>query len=473
MNTLQKIAANTLVQIAGKAIGTLIGVVTIAIVTRALGPSGFGQFATIIAFLQVFGTLTDLGLNVMCVQLLAERERERERILGNLLTLRFLSAIFFLGGAVLLSLLFPYPAIVKAGIALTSLSFLAIVLHQIFVGFFQDRLRTDLSTIAEITGRLALLVITLIAVWMGKGLLGVLLAVVVSNILQLFIGFGFARAKIHICPRIDFVFWREVLARSWPIGLSVALTLLYLRMDTVVLSLYRSEAEVGWYGAAYRVIEVFTQIPFLFMGVVLPVLTRFWKKKERLEFYSLIQKAFDALSFLGIPLFAGSLFLAVPVMKLVAGSEFAPSGAYLKVLILALLFVFMSALFSYTIVAINAQRRMVFGYGLSAVLTLIGYFVFIPIYGAWAAAWLTVFSEGLVAGYAFLIVMRRSGFRVKFGRFGKALLASAGMALVLFALHGFGLLIPLCLGAATYVIILYGLGGFSKRFVFELMSVNK
>lgn len=471
MTTFQKIAANTLVQIAGKAIGTLIGVVTVAIITRHLGPTGFGQFTTVIAFLQVAATLADFGLNVMTVQLLAEHGgSERDRVFGNLLAMRLTSAVVLLGGAVVLSLFFPYPALVKAGIALTSLSFLSIVLNQIFVGFFQDRLKTQFASLAEVIGRVILLITTIIAVQFGASVLSVLGALVVANTAQLLVSALLARRHVQIRLQWEFAWWKAVIHRAWPIGLSVALTLLYLRTDTVILSLYRDATEVGFYGAAYRVIDVFTQLPFLFVGVVLPVLTRLWKGNDRAGFNRLVQRSFDILVAAVIPLAVGGLLLSEEVMVLVAGKEFAVSGAYLSILLWALVFVFSSALFSYTIVAIDAQRRMVFGYGLSALLTLVGYFFFIPRYGAFAAAWLTVFSEAIVAMYAAFVVVRRGKVPISLTRASKVVAASACMAIVLALLRGFGLWLPLFGGVITYIAVLVGLGGVQKSAVKELLG---
>lgn len=471
MTTLQKIAANTLVQIAGKAIGTLIGVVTIAIITRHLGPAGFGQFTTVIAFLQVAATLADFGLNVMTVQLLAEHGSfDRERVFGNLLAMRLVSATTLLGGAVVASWFFPYPVIVKIGIALTSLSFLGIVLNQIFVGFFQDRLKTQFASLAEVVGRVVMLVGTVAAVRFGASVLSVLGALVVANAVQLLASALLARRHVRIRLQWDFAWWKVVIRRAWPIGLSVALTLLYLRTDTVILSLYRDATEVGFYGAAYRVIDVFTQLPFLFVGVALPVLARLWKAQDRRGFNQLVQRSLDVLLAFVIPLAVGGIFLSREVMTLVAGDAFVVSGTYLSILLWAIVFVFASALFSYTIVAIDAQRRMVFGYGVSALLTLIGYFLFIPRYGALAAAWLTVFSEAIVAVYAAFVVVRRGKVRISFARVSKVLAASACMALVLALLRGFGLWLPLFGGVITYIAVLVGLGGVQKSAVRELLK---
>jgi O-antigen/teichoic acid export membrane protein len=57
-----KIAYNTIAQIIGKALATILGLVAVVIMARYLGRQGFGAYTTIITFLSFFGILADLGL---------------------------------------------------------------------------------------------------------------------------------------------------------------------------------------------------------------------------------------------------------------------------------------------------------------------------------------------------------------------------------------------------------------------------
>ena len=50
MNLKKRVAQNTIIQIIGKAVSTLLGVAALALMTRYLGTNGFGQYSTIITF---------------------------------------------------------------------------------------------------------------------------------------------------------------------------------------------------------------------------------------------------------------------------------------------------------------------------------------------------------------------------------------------------------------------------------------
>ncbi len=55
-------------------------------------------------------------------------------------------------------------------------------------------------------------------------------------------------------------------------------------------------------------------------------------------------------------------------------------------------------------VAVKKQKIMTLAYLVVAVVAIVGYVLYIPIYGAWAAAWVTLLSESLIGLFAFIVV---------------------------------------------------------------------
>ncbi|MBU0649306.1 oligosaccharide flippase family protein [Patescibacteria group bacterium] len=478
MSLTHKIAWNTIVQIVGKIISTIIGLITIALMARYLGREGFGGYTTIIAFLQIFGILVDFGLTLMTVQMISERADDRKRndkILSNIFTLRLISAVTFLGIAPLVAMFFPYPAVVKLGIALTSLSFLFISLNQLLTGVFQKHLRMDKITLSEILGRVGLLAAVALFIFLGKGLLWIMAAVVLGSFINFVFNWFFARSYASIKLAFNWPVWREAIGRSWPIGISIAFNLLYFKADTVILSIFRSQAEVGLYGAPYRVLEVLITFPFMFVGVLMPFFARWLKEKKHDDFKKLAQQGFDFMAIIAWPMVFGALVLATPVMVFVAGNEFAESGPILKILILATAVIYLSVLFSHIIVALNKQRKMILGYVATAVVALILYFFLIPAYGMYAAAWITVFSEAMIAAVTFIVAYLTLKWRPSFGISNRALFSAILMAALIYLLSAYlaNVLVLIAVGALIYFIMLYILGGIPKQLVSEILKLRR
>lgn len=89
----------------------------------------------------------------------------------------------------------------------------------------------------------------------------------------------------HRYVRISFIFdasvWKDIIQRSWPLIITIVLNLVYLKADILILSLFKSQADVGLYGAAYRVIDVLVTIPFMIGGTILPILLLVGNQKIR------------------------------------------------------------------------------------------------------------------------------------------------------------------------------------------------
>ncbi|NCF75328.1 MAG: oligosaccharide flippase family protein, partial [Xanthomonadaceae bacterium] len=141
MRLTQKIAYNTIIQTIGKFISLSLGVVAFGIMTRYLGTERFGQYTTVVAFLQFFAILADMGLMLITVQMISRPNIDEEKILSNIFTLRFFASIAFFSIAPIVSLFFPYPKIVKIAISIFTISFFFLSLIQVLTGLFQKKLK--------------------------------------------------------------------------------------------------------------------------------------------------------------------------------------------------------------------------------------------------------------------------------------------------------------------------------------------
>ncbi len=478
VNLSAKVFYNTVVQIVSKIIATILGLVAVAIITRYLGIIGFGEYTTIITFLSVFGILADLGLTLVTTAMISQPGADEGRILNNLFTLRLVSAVFFLALAPLTIIFFPYGPEVKLGVAVAVFSFFFIALNQIFIGLFQKKLRMDKVSIAEIFGRLVLIIGVVLAVKLNLGLLGIIFATVFAsavNFLLLFIfSWRFVRLKIQFDPLI----WKEIIRKTWPLAITIAFNLIYLKADILILSLIKTPGEVGIYGAAYKVIDVLVTIPFMFAGIILPVLTINWAGGNRESFKRVLQKSFDFMMILAVPLVVGTQFLAKEVMVIVAGEEFAAAGSVLKILVLAAWAIFFGCIFSHAIIALDKQKKIIGAYFFTSITALAGYLFFIPRFSYLGAAWVTVYSEIFIALVAFCLIYKYAGFFFNLKILFKSILASAIMAAFLFFLPAWfykgagGLFLTLGFSAAVYFMALYFFRGITREEILALLNRN-
>ena len=473
MSVTRKIARNTIVQMGAKVISTILGLITIGLLTRYLGQEGFGHYSTIMGFLQFFGIMVDFGLTLTTAQMMSDPRYQEEKVFANILSLRVISATLFLGLAPLVSLLFPYEPFVKSGIAFMTLSFFFISLVQVFLGFYQKHLQLKYVAAAEIGGRIFLFAAVLVALWLDYGLFGMLAAIMLSNAVQVIMLWLPAKKFTPIKFEIDRAMYKAIFVTTWPIALSIGLSLIYVKSDIIILSLYRPAWEVGLYGAAYKVLDVLMVFPFLFAGMLLPLMTTFWKLNDISAFKRLFQQGFDTMILTAIPLVVGTYFVGHDVMALVAGEEFRAAGTLLQLLILGLFFIFFQAMFSHAIVAIDKQKSTIFAYAITAAIGLSGYFILIPSMGALGAAITTVVTEGIVACLVVFMTIKFTGLRPNMTRLKAALLSSAGMTALLWLTTDWHVLLRVIIAVVAYGALLFLTKGISKTFLLDIMTLRK
>lgn len=477
MSVARALAWNTGVQVLGKVVSTAFGVAIVGLMTRYLGTEGFGAYSTGNAFLQIFALFIDLGLNVTLVAMLGERAGDtayERRCSSAIFTLRLVMALVTFGFlAPAAAFLFPYPLVTKLAIVVLSGSFLFPVLNQIVIGVEQRHMKMHTAAIAENLGRAVLLIGLLASRQLGWGLLAIMAFVTIASAVNFFMNLFAARRYGSFAWNWDPAFWKIALKRSWPIGLSIMFGLIYFKADTLILSLVRPQAEVGIYGAAYRVLEILITIPFMYAGVLLPLLSKAWATQNRERFAQLISRSIDVTSLLIAPLIAATLVLGPRIMTLVAGPEFAESGEILRVLILAIGVIYFNTVFSHAIVAIDAQRKMLPVYIAVAVVILAGYVLFIPAYGMLAAAWLTVLSELLVGLGSLIISYRTAPFTFQPKTTLAATAAAIVMGLVVQQMITQPIYAPIAAGAVVYVALAYLFGGVSKATLKEIFAAKK
>ena len=295
MRLAARVAYNTLAQLTGKIVSAGLGLVAVGVMTRYLGQSGFGEFTTVIAFASTFAIIADLGLSLVTTQMINRPGANQEEALGNLLSFRLISALLIIGLAPLTVWFFPYSQAIKVGVAVVSWSYLFFSFNQIFVSLFQKELKTHLVAIAEVISRAVLLVIVILTAWRDWGLSGVLWSMVASNIINVSWHYFFARRLAKFSWQFSWRVWKQIISRSWPLLTTIVLNLVYLKADVLILSLIKPQAEVGLYGAAYRVVDVLVALPFMFAGLMLPILVKHWTGGAKDNFKFVAQKVFNVI----------------------------------------------------------------------------------------------------------------------------------------------------------------------------------
>lgn len=476
MNISAKIAYNTFIQVFGKVIATFLSLIALMLITRYLGPKGFGEYTTAFTFVSIFAICADFGLTLVTSRLLSSPDADEKKIIGNLFGLRIVLAVGLVGLAPILIFVFPYSWAVKQAVLISSAAFIFPLLNQVFVGFFQKKLNLTYVALAEILNRVVFLIVVVISVQKNYGLTGIMLGLTAAALISFLTHLYFAKKETIVKPAWDWHFWKKILRASWPLAVTIVFNLIYLKADTLILSLLKSQQEVGLYGAAYRIIEVLSSLPFIFAGLILPILSSAWLASDPEKYRKVLQKSFNLTIIAVFPLVIGGQFLSSGIISIMAGQGYTAASGILQILVVAVGFVFISCLFTHALIAIDQQKKIIWAYAFTSISSLALYFWLIPRYSYYGAAVATVYSELTITVAAIYFVRRYSDFRPKLKIIAKALAASLVMALFLYLVpatfrnSNLGTMILIVVGAIVYLISLYTLKGIDKNDLESLIN---
>lgn len=465
----RRIFYNTLTQTLGKVFATLIGIITVALLSQHLQEKGFGQYSTVVAFMGLFGIMADWGLYLFVVREISKPGSDHPKILSNALGLRLTTALVFLLLGAGLAFFLPYEPVVKKTMFVGVAAFLFVSLNQVLLGIFQKHLVQHLAVFAETIGRAINLALVYLFIQGSWSLPFFMLALVAGNaahfLLVLVLARRYERFGIEFNPSV----WKNILANTWPLVFAVILNLLYFKTDTIILSLFHSQEAVGIYSLPYKILEGLLAFPAMFVGLVMPVLSRTASVAWG-EFRQVLQRAFDALLLLGIMIVVTTYFYAGPVIDLLKGKrEYLDSPNLLRILILSAATIFLGTLFGYAVVAINKQKAMIKGYLSGAIVGLVLYFLLIPRFSYWGAAWATLATEVVVASYAYYLVRQGSGQKISLRILPQA--TPAILALVLFyKFLSFQWITQIFFGVLLYIGVLLLFRAVPMQFVRELIK---
>ncbi len=374
---------------------------------RRLAAADYGKFSYALALATIVETVMDIGLGHVTVRAVARDREAAGRIFRDVLGLKLVWV--GIGLALLLAvapLLRSERDVVTACYLLGCSSAIRSYLLTVR-GLLQGLNRFGLEAATVLADRLLLLLLGGAALLLGYGLFGLCVSFIVARILM----FGgvtmmVSRVAGSPVPTFDLAVWRDMQAAALSLGFFMIALNLYTYIDTVILGVMRSDAETGWYAAAYRVYEGLTYAPAVLASVLTPRLSYLFVH-DRLALRSLFVKALLLAAALGVVLGGAGVWLAGPVVTLLFGQAYAMSGAPLQILSGGAVFVFCTWILHAAAIATNLDRRLLVttavGLGSNVVLNLL----FIPSWGIQGAAGATVIAEAITVALLLVQVRRR------------------------------------------------------------------
>jgi len=326
---------------------------------------------------------------------------------------------------------------------------------------FEDN---ELNYLGFVLHKILLLGLIVVTIKLKMGLIGFVIAHLVSNVLLWnFYHLVVIRLYARIPLRIDLPLWKSLLIAGLPMGGGVMLRQLALQLDIIILTWMTNLTTVGLFSGPYRISMALRTIP---QNLALPLYPLYSRtahlSPERFkEAYQWSVKSFALIS---IPMAAFFIAWSKPILRLALGAKFLPALPAMQLLGLGLVPFFLSTLFQYLFAALDEQRRFLVSTCVASGLRILLLVLLIPRFGFAGPAMAFVCAETLIVGM-WMFQLKRLGFPANLGNVvWRPLAAGGAMTLVLFAAAQAPLLwqIPAAVvSLIVYVAVLLALRTFS------------
>lgn len=468
-NLTQKIAYNAAFSTFARVLEIAVIFLTIKLTTTYLGVGGFGDYGTVLAFVYIFSVLGDFGLYSIVVRDISLPGADESRIVSGALSIRLFLGAVVLGSAYFFSLLFPYSDPVRSGILIAAAGYWFLNGVQVLVGLFQKHLWMDRVSVAEVLGRVVQLAGVFVAVKYDLGFLFIIGTVFWGSVFNFLMVIFYARKLVNIRLNLDWNLWKDMLKRAFPLAVSAVLVMIYFKLDTIFLSVIKGREAVGIYSVAYKVMENLIFFPSMLVGLTMPLMSRS-AFMDRAQFKSIMQRTLNFLLVAIVPIVLGIFAVSDKLITLFSEPAFHDAAPVLDILIVALAFIFLGALFSNVIIALKRQKDLAYIYLCGAVFNVAVNLVVIPRYSYFGAAYSTLATEFLVTVLMMVVVYREIKFLPSFGNLWRTGVPGLLMFAILSVFPFLDIFSMMIIGAAVYISASYLLGAVSKEEMKKLLQ---
>lgn len=348
------VAQKTLTQNATYYTGALIlqkilAFVYFTFLARGLGVEDLGKYSFAFSFTTIFSVFVDVGLNSVLTREVAKDRNKTQEILANVLGVKTVLSFFTYALIVALVNFMGYPELTKNLVYLTGLIMLLDTFSATFWGVLRGNQNLKYESIGIVLFQFLVVGIGMGLLVAGVGVVPQVLAVVVGSSFLFIYSFLEMRRRVRVPFKIswDKKLIKELLKISIPFALTGILARLNTQVDTIFLSKVGCatqavcDANVGIYSVATKITLALHFIPLAFVAALFPAFSEYYAtNKEKLA--RTFEKSMRYLMLVSTPMALGILVLAPDFVPKVFGAEYAAAVLPLQVLMVSLVFLFLT-----------------------------------------------------------------------------------------------------------------------------------
>lgn len=424
------------------------------VVPRQIGPTGMGQLVTVWSGIGILTIVVGLGTRVLVVTEIAREPASAGRKVAAATIGRL---VLFVPGAGLMAIYlhfahFDHQQVVLLIVATAATPF--VLASEVFNAAFQGLERMQYIALLDIIYKTVTMVGGIVLVLLGFRVLGLILLGASAGAVVFAISIFWARHHFDLVWLVEPVEVWRVAVKSLPFWATTMISTIYLWVDSVMLALLATAAEVGYYGVPTKIFATLLFIPVIISTATLARLSATFSDSHD-SFRRVLTPIVESTLVISLPITAGTIAIAGPAIALLYGPAYGQSVPVLEILALCIPATYLNIVVNQSLVA--SGRQIVWTKVMAASVianVLLNLFAIPAARGAWhdgalGAAWSLLATEVLMAGTGMYLV-RRSLDMAAAGRVSRTALAALAMGLAVHAAAPLGVLVQVPLGALLF-----------------------
>jgi O-antigen/teichoic acid export membrane protein len=402
------------------------GLVVAFVITRWLGAASLGVYAAAMAIYGLMAIAGQAGATTYLVREIAKHPELTGRYVVHLSVLAAGAAGLFTAALFVVVPHLGYADQLQTSVEIIALGLVPATINNVQEAAFVAHGRVELETRTTLVKSVVNVVACIVLINQGYSIVAVITAYVVAEYL---VTIAYYLQISREIARLPFAFeWRLAARLFWEMkaftGSSI-ISALFSRPEIILLSLFSTEAQIGYYSAALKVAEVWTFVPEVFSTNIFPLLSRTaFVADER--FAAIQRKSIKYLLAFALPVTAGLLATADQIIPLLYGDGFGPSVPELRILAGGVTFLAVTAVFWRSLAARHRQDAVLWTQVVTIVVRLGVGAVLIAWLDSRGAAWATLCGTFLNL-ILLTIVVHRCRVAVPFWRIGWRLATAAAL----------------------------------------------
>lgn len=399
-STFKKYFYNTSWMMAEQLLRIISGVFVGIYIARYLGPEQYGMFSYALSICALVLAITRMGMDAILTRELVKTRVSQTKakvLMGTAFWMMAIAALVCYLVAILTFFWLDEVVEIKVYIAVICAS--AFFTSFLSIDYlFQSQLKAKYPAICKSLALLAGSIIKLMFIFLQSDLIWFMIASVLDHVILA----GLLLYAVRATHGLSFVrYFSRTAARSmfrsaWPMALTAVASLIFMRIDQIMIRHMLGMYELGIYSAAVKVYESWIILPYVITISLLPAIVKL-KQGDESNYHLKLCQLFRIVIWLSALAALLVTLLSSQIMTIAFGGEYGASARVLSIVMWTAVFAAMSSVSARYFNVERMEKKIALRTVLAAVANISLNFFLIPVFGIEGAAISTLACTAMIA----------------------------------------------------------------------------